>query len=85
MYIYIYIYIYAYKYPDITTITYLSFVHTICSSDIDECAEGTSHCEQICTNTNGSFVCSCFDGFLLNMVDNKTCNISKSPDIGMHI
>ncbi|KAK2160812.1 hypothetical protein NP493_1626g00009 [Ridgeia piscesae] len=54
-------------------------------TDIDECAEGTSHCEQICTNTNGSFVCSCFDGFLLNMVDNKTCNISKSPDIGMHI
>ena len=62
-------------------ITYSSCVHIICSSDIDECDEGTSHCQQTCTNTNGSFECSCVNGYTLNMADNKTCIIGKSPDI----
>ncbi|KAK2151947.1 hypothetical protein NP493_2549g00003, partial [Ridgeia piscesae] len=41
---------------------------------VEECIEGTSHCEQECTNTVGSFVCSCVDGYTLNP-DNKTCSI----------
>ena len=42
--------------------------------DIDECATNTSTCEQLCTNTIGSFLCSCIDGFRLNVTDNSTCD-----------
>ena len=41
-------------------------------TDVDECLEGTSGCSQECTNTVGSFTCSCFDGYLLDE-DGKTC------------
>ncbi|KAK2152978.1 hypothetical protein NP493_2378g00005 [Ridgeia piscesae] len=41
---------------------------------IDECVEGTSGCEQVCENTIGSYVCSCVDGYKLN-VNNETCLI----------
>ena len=40
--------------------------------DIDECALNISGCNQNCTNTNGSYICSCYPGFeILN--DNRTC------------
>ena len=52
-----------------------------CVADIDECDEGTSGCEQQCTNAKGSFGCSCFDGYKLN-TDNKTCIIGKSSGFG---
>ena len=35
-------------------------------ADIDECSDETDNCEQTCTNTPGSFVCGCFDGFTLD-------------------
>ncbi|XP_060569041.1 uncharacterized protein LOC132727520 [Ruditapes philippinarum] len=41
--------------------------------DVDECAYGISNCDQICTNTHGSFQCSCRPGFRLN-VDGHTCS-----------
>lgn len=31
--------------------------------DLDECAHGTDMCSHICTNLNGSYSCSCRDGF----------------------
>ena len=35
--------------------------------DIDECAEGTDDCDDdtraVCTNTNGSYTCTCKSGF----------------------
>ena len=40
--------------------------------DIDECS-GVNPCQQGCTNTQGSFMCSCEDGFLLDD-DGSTCN-----------
>ena len=40
--------------------------------DIDECAADTDGCNQICTNTEGSFECSCRSGFTL-LDDGKTC------------
>ena len=49
-------------------------------TDIDECSEKTSGCEQSCKNTDGSFTCSCLEGYSLND-DNRTCNMSKSLDI----
>ena len=33
------------------------------TSDIDECLAETDLCEQNCTNTLGSYDCSCRDGF----------------------
>ena len=33
--------------------------------DIDECIANNGGCEQICTNTIGSFTCSCTDGYKL--------------------
>ena len=33
--------------------------------DIDECLAGTDNCNQVCTNTDGSFTCSCHDGYEL--------------------
>ena len=43
--------------------------------DINECA--SSPCEHTCTNTPGSFVCSCNDGYMLNS-DGRTCT-GKTP------
>ncbi|CAC5355721.1 unnamed protein product [Mytilus coruscus] len=41
-------------------------------SDINECELGTHNCQQLCTNTNGSFTCSCRTGYTLN-IDQTTC------------
>ena len=41
-------------------------------SDIDECTEGTSGCDHNCTNTDGSYYCTCLDGYVLES-DNHTC------------
>lgn len=46
---------------------------TIFSLDINECDEGIDGCHQICTNTNGSFECSCQPEFVLQS-DQSTCN-----------
>ena len=39
--------------------------------DIDECS--SSPCGHMCTNTVGSFVCSCNDGYVLDS-DQLSCN-----------
>ncbi|KAK2172014.1 hypothetical protein NP493_1002g01061 [Ridgeia piscesae] len=44
-------------------------------SDVDECQEGTAGCDQNCQNTNGSYACSCIDGYTLNH-DNTSCDIT---------
>ena len=44
-------------------------VHT----DIDECLMGTSGCQQLCFNTNGSYYCQCNTGYRL-MNDNSSCD-----------
>ncbi|XP_060574162.1 uncharacterized protein LOC132731881, partial [Ruditapes philippinarum] len=40
--------------------------------DIDECTDGTAHCQVYCINTVGSFLCSCEKGYVL-AADSKTC------------
>ena len=40
--------------------------------DIDECTRNISGCNQNCTNTNGSYFCSCDPGYEIEN-DNKTC------------
>ena len=41
-------------------------------SDIDECASGTDNCDAnaVCTNTHGSFTCTCRSGY---SGDGDTC------------
>ena len=41
--------------------------------DIDECTEGSRQCTQNCSNTIGSYVCSCNEGFIID-VDRLTCD-----------
>ena len=40
--------------------------------DTDECSEGTSGCSQICINNNGSYTCTCHNGYQLSN-DNHAC------------
>ena len=53
-----------------------SFYYT----DIDECSTSNGGCEQVCTNTIGSFYCSCNDGFSLN-ANETTCDGIKSNTV----
>ena len=41
-------------------------------TDVDECATNNGGCDHYCTNTIGSFVCSCYPGYTLD-VDGRTC------------
>ena len=40
--------------------------------DIDECAPNNGGCQHTCNNINGSFYCTCNDGYTLNP-DGKNC------------
>ena len=46
------------------------FVHYI---DINECSEGTAGCAHVCTDTIGSYICSCDQGYHLDS-EGQTCN-----------
>ena len=35
-------------------------------ADVDECLTNNGGCEQVCTNTDGSFSCSCDSGYSLD-------------------
>lgn len=41
-------------------------------ADIDECQVDTTLCDQICMNTDGSFTCTCHEGYQLTAGD-KQC------------
>lgn len=40
--------------------------------DLNECNEW-GYCDQLCTNTEGSYMCSCAAGYSLNVNNNKRC------------
>ncbi|MGI4458269.1 hypothetical protein ACR2WA_25390 [Klebsiella pneumoniae] len=43
-------------------------------TDIDECADGSNGgCAHVCTNTDGSYECSCNAGYVLN-ADGHACD-----------
>ena len=39
--------------------------------DIDECNEAIHTCEQICTNDDGVFNCSCYSGYTMDTNTSK--------------
>ena len=41
--------------------------------DIEECLLDTDNCTQQCTNTDGSYYCSCYTGYISNSSNNHTC------------
>ncbi|NWI62921.1 EGFL7 protein, partial [Todus mexicanus] len=43
-----------------------------CQTDVDECTSQSHGCDQLCTNTAGSYHCACWDGFSL-AADDRTC------------
>jgi len=51
-----------------------NFISKNVLSDYDECSDRTLHgCEQNCTNTVGSYLCSCPKGDVPLQQDNRTC------------
>ena len=57
-------------YAVLSSLQYLSLC--ILHTDINECDINNGNCDQICTNTPGSRVCSCRAGFRLAS-DGTTC------------
>ena len=49
--------------------------------DINECATLNGNCSQTCTNTIGSYYCSCSTGYILGG-NNMTCNGELNFDNG---
>ena len=49
--------------------------HTnVFSIDIDECtSDDFKNCSQNCTNTEGSYQCSCYSGYAMDPSDSHTC------------
>ena len=44
-------------------------------TDADECSTNADSCEQLCINTEGSYLCDCEESFALNS-DGRTCRVS---------
>ena len=44
-------------------VTSYIIIPSLFSQDIDECTNGENNCQQVCVNTEGSFMCECRMGF----------------------
>lgn len=47
---------------------------------VDHCAESNHGCEQLCLNTDDSYVCQCSEGFVINE-DLRTCTRKSSENM----
>ena len=52
--------------------------------DVDECSTSNSGCVQICTNTVGSYICSCYRGYVLGS-DGHTCNGKRGRGLSYNL
>jgi len=43
-------------------------------TDINECDQNNGGCQQVCTNTRGSYMCSCHIGFGQDFQDKRRCD-----------
>ena len=48
----------------ISLVSYL--IHTMYSTDIDECSIYSGTCDHTCTNTIGTYICSCDSGYIIH-------------------
>ena len=48
------------------------FLLLLFPTDINECEQGSDGCDHNCTNTVGSYNCTCMDGYELES-DSRTC------------
>ena len=46
-----------------SSVILFGIMSTLLCADIDECFSEVDGCSQVCTNTEGSFECSCWPGF----------------------
>ena len=53
-------------------------------SDVNECQRKNGDCQQLCRNTNGSFVCACWDGFVLNANGFQCQGVAASVHVWVH-
>lgn len=53
--------------------------------DVDECAGGEHHCSQLCANINGSYSCSCREGFKYVHISYSEADVFSSEilDLGV--
>ena len=56
--------------------TVLLAIHILIITDTEECKTHNGGCDHICTNTNGSYYCTCHNGYDLT-IDNSSCNGMK--------
>ena len=61
-----------------SSICFILLLYNLFSTDIDECSQGEDNCDQLCTNTDGSFACGCSPGYTLD-ADGISCS-GKSID-----
>ena len=52
----------------------MSILISIFVKDIDECVEKLDECEQNCTNKQGSYLCSCSEGYTTNIINLTKCD-----------
>ena len=62
-------------------LSYYNYKTPCCSSDINECNFTNGGCEHSCTNTLGSFNCSCDRGYQLDEKDGLNCTGKRIFDL----
>ena len=60
-------------FPSVKLACTVSICLYVTTAAINECAEGTNNCEQLCSDTGTGFTCSCRSGYTLNS-DQATCS-----------
>ena len=71
------------KHSSSQILIYSTCVNVSLHVDVVECADGNNGgCEHECTNTIGSFTCSCRDGFTLS-TDQRNCDGMASLPAGL--
>ena len=69
-------------FPLVCSILFSPMYFNFLIADINECENGTDLCEHDCTNTEGSYNCSCLTGYIL-ATDGRNCTGKPTHDINV--